>query len=103
MGSNKPLLRTYSCHLGSLRSGGGAGGRDARLEGDFGTSLPWTSPESLLESVEALGDPLDIIESGRRLGSFRSLFRGLGDGLSNAGDIVEGGPKRKDHETWYIV
>lgn len=93
MGSNKPLLRTYSCHLASLRSGGVR--RGVRRDGAFGSCLAAASPESLLESAEALGDTLDTIDSGRLLESFRSLFRGLVRvGLSSAGDMAEEGLPR---------
>lgn len=86
MGRMTPLRRTYSCHLGSLRSGGQA--RDSR-RGELGTCFPLASLDSLLESVEPLGETLETIEPGRRLDSFLSLFLGLGAGLSSAGDMTE--------------
>lgn len=87
MGRTKPLRRTYSCHLGSLRSGGQA--RDSR-RGEFGSSFPFGSLDSLLESVEPLGETLvETIEPGRRLDSFLSLFLGLGAGLPSAGVMTE--------------
>lgn len=90
MGNNKPLFRTYSCHFGSLKSGltSGGPGRGNWCEGDLGTSLPGASPDSLLESVDALGEEFEIIDSGRRLESLRSLLRNLGAWPSSAGDMT---------------
>lgn len=89
--SDKPLLRTYSCHFGSLRSGGA--GKEARCDDAFGTGLPCVSAEALLdESVESLGVTLEgAMDSGRRLLSLRSLFRGLavGDTQPSAGAMAE--------------
>lgn len=102
--TSRPLLRTYSCHLGSLRSGGAtaaaAAGKDKDVRcraGDFGRLLPWASLESRLEeSVEARGEPVDTVDSGRRFESLRSLLRGLGAWQSSAGDMLaEGGIPRE--------